>query len=140
MNAQFAKPKTRSMDLSVIDYKTVEEQLKSMRLAYVAHSFILKGMSEDFDKFSKDNFEEYDAKTMEVAETHALKHIKTATHLQGKTLESIEANTQQCIQRLLMIKQRADQLTAKDAEVEVVRKNIVWLEELQADMGKTKSE
>jgi len=130
MNEKFLKPNVSEIDLDAISLECTQEQLKSMQLGYIAHSFVLKDMAREYDRFHKQNFEGTDEKDIAEAEKHALRQIRNPEYYQGETMKSIPANIAQIFQRLLMIKQKGDELQAKEAEVEIAKQNITWLKEL----------
>ena len=142
MDAQFTKPKTNAIDHDSITLECVEQQLKSMQLGYISHCFIVKGLEDDFDVFYEANFKDVTDEIMAKAEPHALKHLETLDHLQGETLKNIPADIQQCIQGLLMIKEKRAEIEANSSKAETMKRNISWLKDLYQDIkdGELKQE
>ena len=130
MNEKFLAPKVNEIDQEVISLDCVKEQLKSMQLGYIAHCFIVRGLSEDFEIFNKANFEDVDEKTKEKAEEHALKHLEDPNYLSGEVMKTIPNDVQQCVQAMLMMNNKRSELESQAEKTVVMKRNIIWLKEL----------
>lgn len=135
MNKSFIKPELSVIDNDSITIECVDQQLKSMQLGYISHCFIVKGLEDDYDLFYKANFDKFPPDVMEKAEIHALKHLENLDHLKGELLKTLPADVQQCIQGLIMIKQKGDEIVANSSKAEVMKRNISWLKELKTNMA-----
>ncbi len=133
-NKEFTKPDVSEIDHASINLDCVDEQLKSMQMGYIAHAFILRDMSNEFDRFYDLNFEGYDLATLTVAEKHAMAQTNDPEYYKSKAMKGAPEKILECFQRLMMIANKRKELEGKEAEVSVAKKNIAWLKELQAKM------
>jgi len=140
MNSKFSKPKTNEIDVDSITLECVDQQITSMQLGYISHCFIVKGMEDDFDLFYKANFDEHSEEVIAAAEVHALKHLEDPNYLTGDVLKNIPKNVNQCIQGLIMIKNKNDEIASNSSKAEVMKRNVAWLKELKVKMVTDKKE
>ena len=143
MDKKFSKLEEKSkIDLSLVNLETVEQQLKSMKLAYISSSFILKGMEQDFDNWYEKNIEDtnYSDESLKKAEDLALKQLDDPNFYQGEAMKQTPPDIAQFFQALLMLKQRKDEVNAKRDELGVVARNITWLRELLNELGDDNAE
>lgn len=137
MDKQFSKLENLTeIKLDLVDVETAKTQLKSMKIGYIQLSFILKDMESEYNRMHELNLKEYDEKTLDKAQVHALKQIEDPNYYNGGVMKTVDVKTAQAFQSMLMLRNRKEEIEGKRSELEIVEKNIGWLTELVNDLSK----
>lgn len=131
MNKQFSKLEDfTEVNLNLIDEEAAKTQLKSMKLGYIQHIFVLKDMEKEYNRFHEMNLKKYTPATLEQAETHALKQISDPNYYNGEAMKKTPTDVAQAFQAMLMLRNKKEEIDAKRSDLDIVTKNIKWLTEL----------
>jgi len=137
MDNKFSKLENLTeIKLDLIDLETAETQLKSMKIGYIKHSFVLKDMESEFNRLHDLNLKDYDDEIKNMAEGHALKQLENPDYYNGAVMKTVDKKTAQCFQAVLMLKNKKDEIDGRRGEIEIVEKNIKWIVELIKDLSK----